>query len=77
MEDSLRARARGRIFNGRYSAVGGSDREIAFPADEAHGTNNTLPIFSARRSCEGEAACVSRLGAAPRRPRAKTAAAER
>lgn len=36
-----RARARARIrehgwlFNGRYSAIGGSDREIAFPADEA------------------------------------------
>lgn len=40
-------RARKRLFNGRYSAVGGSDRKIAFPADEARGTNNTLPIFSA------------------------------
>lgn len=30
-----RVRERGWLFNGRYSAIGGSDREIAFPADEA------------------------------------------
>lgn len=42
-----RVRERGWLFNGRYSVIGGSDREIAFPADEARGMNNMLlPISS-------------------------------
>lgn len=32
-----------RLFD-EYSAVGGSDREIAFPVDEARGMNNILSI---------------------------------
>ena len=47
-----------RLFNGRYSAIGGSDREIAFPADEACGTNNTLLPISSVPTTIDEGKCV-------------------
>lgn len=46
------------LFNGRYSAAGGSDREIAFPADESRDMNNTLPIsYDLTTIDEGKRVC--------------------
>jgi len=55
------------LFNG-YSAAGGSDREIAFPVDEARGMNNILSIsFVLTMINEGKRGTFVKSGTAMKR----------